>query len=84
MHIKMVAAAAILGVGALGLSACTPTLNATVSRYQANMVYDSKRHRTVLFGGLRYDGTYGFRFSPETWEWDGMDWTQIKIGRAHV
>ena len=35
MRIKMIAAAAILGFGALGLSACAPTLNATVSRYQA-------------------------------------------------
>ncbi len=48
-----------------------------VGRYQANMVYDSHRHRTVLFGGQRYDGTYGVRFSPETWEWDGTDWKQI-------
>ena len=53
-----------------------------VGRFQANMVYDSARHRTVLFGGLRYDGTYGFRFSPETWEWDGTNWTQVMT--AHL
>ena len=48
-----------------------------VGRYQANMVYDSYRHRAVLFGGQRYDGTYGVRFSPETWEWDGTNWKQV-------
>jgi hypothetical protein len=52
-------------------------VHSPVARYQANMVYDSFRHRTVLFGGQRYDGTYGVRFSPETWEWDGTDWKQI-------
>ena len=35
MRIKMFAAAAMLGVASLGLSACAQTLNATVSRYQA-------------------------------------------------
>ena len=35
MRIKMFAAAAMLGVQRSGLSACAPTLNATVSRYQA-------------------------------------------------
>jgi hypothetical protein len=48
-----------------------------VGRYQANMVYDSALQRTVLFGGLRYDQTYGVRFSPETWIWDGNNWYQI-------
>lgn len=35
MRIKKLAAAAMLGVSALGLSACAETLNTTVSRYQA-------------------------------------------------
>jgi Immunoglobulin I-set domain/Kelch motif len=52
-------------------------VNSPVGRTQANMVYDTKRHRAVLFGGLRYDSTYGVRFSPETWEWDGNNWQQI-------
>jgi hypothetical protein len=35
MRIKQFAAAALLGVAALGLSACAESLNTTVSRYQA-------------------------------------------------
>lgn len=35
MRFKVFAAAAMLGAASLGLSACAPTLNATVSRYQA-------------------------------------------------
>jgi hypothetical protein len=46
------------------------------------MVYDTFRHRTVLFGGLRPDATYGLKFSPETWEWDGTNWQQITT--AHL
>ena len=52
-------------------------IKSPVARTQASMVYDSKRHRTVLFGGQRYDATYGTQFSPETWEWDGANWQQI-------
>jgi hypothetical protein len=39
-------------------------------RYQPMMVYDSKRGRTVLYGGLQ--GT-----DDDTWEWDGTQWTRI-------
>jgi hypothetical protein len=35
MRIRKLAAAALLGAAALGLSACAPSLNAQVSRYQA-------------------------------------------------
>jgi len=48
-----------------------------VGRYQASMIYDTKRQRTVLFGGLRYDQTYGVLVSQQTWEWDGNNWEQI-------
>ena len=51
-------------------------------RYQANMVYDSIRHRVVLFGGEHYDRSYGSRFSPETWEWDGTNWNLVTT--AHL
>lgn len=37
------------------------------------MAYDSKRQRTVLFGGdAAAAGLFG-----DTWEWDGENWTQI-------
>jgi hypothetical protein len=38
------------------------------------MAYDSVRHRTVLFGGA--NGETGV-FSGDTWEWDGVHWTQV-------
>ena len=40
-------------------------------RYGAAMAYDSKRDRTVLFGG-----SSGTRFA-DTWEWNGIQWTDI-------
>ena len=40
-------------------------------RRASAMAYDSKRGKTVLFGG-EIDGS---DFSDETWEWDGTDWT---------
>jgi hypothetical protein len=36
------------------------------------MAYDSKRERTVLFGGSA--GNVKFN---DTWEWDGDNWTQV-------
>ena len=36
------------------------------------MAYDSKRGRTVLFGG-----SAGNVNLNDTWEWDGQDWTQV-------
>jgi hypothetical protein len=38
------------------------------------MTYDSARHRTVLFGG--YNSFTGSIFG-DTWEWDGVRWTQV-------
>lgn len=45
----------------------------------ASMAYDSWRHRSVLFGGHRYDRSSPTQtqFTPETWEWDGTNWQQI-------
>jgi len=51
---------------------------APVARSMANMVYDSNRHRSVLYGGTVYNGfPAGFAYSPETWEWDGDNWQRI-------
>ena len=41
------------------------------------MVYDSVRHRVVLFGGA--DDTSNLR---ETWEWDGRTWSDRTTGVA--
>ena len=45
-------------------------------RSQAQMVYDSLRHRTVLFGGQVYTNL-AFQFLEETWEWNGTNWQKI-------
>ncbi len=44
-----------------------------VTRYDHAMAYDSKRGKTVLFGGT----TGSLIFYGDTWEWDGASWTQI-------
>lgn len=41
------------------------------------MVYDSQRHRTVLFGGRILSISGLFQISLETWEWDGTNWLRI-------
>jgi Dockerin type I domain len=38
------------------------------------MTYDSARHRTVLFGG---GSDVTGSFFGDTWEWDGVRWTQV-------
>ncbi len=43
-------------------------------REHACMVYDSKRKRTVLFGGYDTPMQYG-----DTWEWNGIKWTQRSV-----
>ncbi len=47
----------------------------------AGMVYDSRRQRTVLFGGQVYgvnpragNALVGLYYSDDTWEWDGKVW----------
>lgn len=44
------------------------------SRRFANMVYDKKLKKTVMFGGYTDNGNY----SRETWTWDGTNWVQVK------
>ncbi|HKQ97094.1 MAG TPA: kelch repeat-containing protein, partial [Candidatus Polarisedimenticolia bacterium] len=36
------------------------------------MAYDSARERVVLFGGADAE-----RVRNDTWEWDGVAWTQV-------
>jgi hypothetical protein len=40
----------------------------------ANMVYDKKLKKTVMFGGYNTAGNY----SKETWTWDGTNWARVK------
>ncbi len=42
----------------------------------ARMVYDSRRHRTVLFGGQIFTNST-LHLALDTWEWDGNNWQQI-------
>src|SRR5262249_48363506 len=42
------------------------------ARYSHAMAYDSARGVTVLFGGYAGGPIFG-----DTWEWNGMTWTQI-------
>jgi hypothetical protein len=52
----------------------TPAGPSPAARQLANIVYDSWRGRTVLFGGTNGFGSpvYG-----DTWEWDGAAWTNV-------
>jgi hypothetical protein len=47
-------------------------------RYHAAMAYDSRRGRTVLFGGTEDDGIFGSKVYgvDETWEWNGSTWVR--------
>ena len=62
-----------------GCSACKnedaialqPGLTPPIRGYAA-MAYDGARQRVVLFGG------YGGNFQGDTWEWDGVSWTQMR------
>jgi formylglycine-generating enzyme required for sulfatase activity len=44
-------------------------------RFGNSMAYDSVRGKVVLFGGESWNGQ-SLSLSDETWEWDGMNWTQ--------
>ncbi len=44
------------------------------ARFDHAMAYDSKRGRTVMFGGT----TNGYVHFADTWEWDGKNWALIK------
>jgi hypothetical protein len=43
---------------------------------QTSMTYDPLRRQVVLAGGLSYDDGV-FPRTPDTWLWDGNDWTRL-------
>src|SRR2546430_7908879 len=63
----------LLPVAAAGSFAWTQsfTTSAPSARFAHNMVYDSARGVTVLFGGANPSG-----YLNDTWEWNGQSWTQ--------
>ena len=61
MRIKNLAAAAMLGVAALGLSACAQTLNTQVTRYQAMPAPQGQTFVVVPAGGLATNGGLEFQ-----------------------
>ena len=61
MRISKLATAAMLGVAALGLSACAQTLNTTVSRYQAMPAPQGQTFFVVPVGGAAANGGLEFQ-----------------------
>jgi Galactose oxidase, central domain len=57
------------------------TSRAPPARHAHAMAYDSLRNRVVLFGGLG-PGESSNRLLQDTWEWDGVEWTQRRIDQA--
>ncbi len=50
--------------------------NGPAGRTSHRMTYDSLRGRTVLFGGLADGSTITEVYRNDTWEYDGVRWTQ--------
>ena len=61
MRIKTLAAAATLGIAALGLSACAETLNTQVTRYQAMPAPQGQTFVVVPDGGMASNGGLEFQ-----------------------
>ncbi len=61
MRIKKFAAAAMLGVAAVGLSACAETLNTQVTRYQAMPAPQGQTFVVVPGGGMAANGGLEFQ-----------------------
>src|SRR3982751_6960406 len=61
MSFKSFAAAAVLGVAALGLSACAESINTTVSRYQAMPAPQGQSFFVVPGGGMAANGGLEFQ-----------------------
>jgi hypothetical protein len=54
------------------------TANVMVPRGRHSMAYDSARGKVVMFGGTSViPGTNNFLYPTDTWEYDGVDWTQV-------
>lgn len=56
------------------------TKHAPIKRSRHGMVYDESRKVTVVFGGLTDTGNVmnPYPDANDTWEYDGVDWTQVK------
>jgi hypothetical protein len=65
-----------------GLQWVLRTTNGPTARTSSAMAYDSKRHVTVLFGGLGFHPDYPNQLVPlnDLWEWNGAAWTQRIAG----
>lgn len=61
MRISKFASAAVLGIAALGLSACAETLDTTVSRYQAMPAPQGQTFYVVPGGGMAANGGLEFQ-----------------------
>ena len=61
MRIKKIAAAALIGVAALGLSACANSITSTVSRYQAMPAPQGQTFFVVPGGGMANNGGLEFQ-----------------------
>src|SRR5919107_3732610 len=61
MRISKLAGAAMLGIAALGLSACAETLNTTVSRYQAMPAPQGQTFIVVPGDGMAANGGLEFQ-----------------------
>ena len=63
----------------------TTTSTSPSPRAWHEVAYDTARQRTVLFGGgyvIRMGNTTVIAFLGDTWEWDGVNWAQIKPTNA--
>ncbi|HEX3675796.1 MAG TPA: DUF4136 domain-containing protein [Sphingomicrobium sp.] len=60
MRISRLAAAAVLGIAALGMSACADTITSTVSRYQAMPAPQGQTFAIVPGGGMAANGGLEF------------------------
>ena len=61
MRISKLASVAMLGIAALGLSACAETLNTTVSRYQAMPAPQGQTFYVMPAGGMAANGGLEFQ-----------------------
>jgi len=58
-----------------GWRSAADAANSPPARAHHAMVYDERRGRVVMFGGLASDR----RYLNDTWEWDGVRWARVEI-----
>jgi hypothetical protein len=68
-------AGATWSLDSTGWHVLADSLNSPPPRAHHAMVYDERRSRVVLFGGLARDRSY----LNDTWEWDGIRWIRIDV-----